>query len=119
MTSSSSPSSNPCCGSGSVNHRLAASLLGSGGRPPLPSPTPPPAAASEAVAATSSRGFEDGDGSRRFCAGILAFCPWDLGSRIAARARGRCGSPPCRGAGVWEGGEVVWLDGEDAEEGEG
>jgi hypothetical protein len=89
MTSSSSPSSNPCCGSGSVNHRLAASLLGSGGRPPLPSPTPPPAAASEAVAATSSRGFEDGDGSRRFCAGILAFCPWDLGSRIAARARGR------------------------------
>jgi hypothetical protein len=46
-------------------------------RPPLPSPTPPlpPAAASEAVAATSSRGFEDGDGSRRFCAGILGFCP--------------------------------------------
>lgn len=35
------------------------------------------------------------------------------------QGRGGGGSPPCRGAGVWEGGEVVWLDGEDAEEGGG
>lgn len=66
-SASESPSRRGC---GSVT-RLMAPPPGTGGTPP----PPPVEAAAVPLASTWSPGLEDGDGSRRFCAGILAFCP--------------------------------------------